>query len=105
MAIDGFNDTVQTDASVAEALHVSERTVRRIRTECVENGLESALERKAHTATRPKKIQGEEEARLIALCCSTAPEGRSCWTLKLLADQLISLEIFNNIRSYALTGM
>ncbi len=69
LAVDEFNDNQRTDVSVAESLHVSERTVRRIRTECVESGLGSALERKPHSATRPHKIQGEEEAHLIALCC------------------------------------
>ena len=88
LAIDGSNNGIQTDASVAEPLHISERTVRRVRTECVENGIGSALERKLHTAARPKKIQGAEEARLLALCCSNAPNGRTRWTLKLLADKL-----------------
>lgn len=97
LAIDGSNDEQRTDLSVAESLHVSERTVRRIRIECVENGLDSALERKSHSATRPRKIQGEEEARLIALCCSTAPEGRCRWTLELLADRLVSLNIIDII--------
>ena len=97
LAIDGSNDEQRTDLSVAESLHVSERTVRRIRIECVENGLDSALQRKPHSATRPRKIQDEEEARLIALCCSTAPEGRCRWTLELLAERLVSLDIIDTI--------
>lgn len=48
-------------------------------------------------ATRPRKIQGDEEARLIALCCSGAPEGRCRWTLELLADKLVSLDIVDSI--------
>ena len=97
LAINESNDEKRTDASVAESLLVSERTVRRIRIECVENGLDSALDRKSHSATKPRKIQGEEEAHLIALCCSSAPEGRCRWTLELLANRLVSLKIIDSI--------
>ena len=87
----------KTDEEIAESLHVSKKTVQRVRKECVENGMGSALERKSHSRTKPRKLQGEEEARLIALCCSSPPEGRCRWTLKLLADKLISLETVERI--------
>lgn len=87
----------KTDEEIAESLHVSINTIRRVRKECVENGVENALNRKQHSQHKPRKIQGEEEAHLIALCCSTPPEGRSRWTLKLLADKLVSMEIVESV--------
>lgn len=94
---DENSDDWKTDEAIAQSLHVSKKTVQRVRKECVENGIDSALERKPHTRYKPHKLQGEEEAHLIALCCSSPPEGRSRWTLKLLADKLISLEIVESI--------
>ena len=87
----------KTDGEIAELRYVSEKTVQRVRKECVENGIESALERKSHSRNKPLKIQGEEEARLVALCCSKPPEGRCRWTLRLLADTLVVLEIVESI--------
>lgn len=59
----------------------------------VEEGLEEALSRKPHIRTRSRKINGEEEAYLIALTCSQPPEGRSRWTLKLLSDRMVEMEV------------
>ncbi len=87
----------ETDANASNILHVSEKTVHRVRQQFVNEGLEAALERKPHTKHRPCKIQGDEEARLIALCCSSAPEGRCRWTLSLLADELIALNILDDV--------
>lgn len=53
--------------------------------------------RKVHSRTRPRKLNGEEEAQLVAICCSEAPSGRVRWTMKLLAHQLIELEIVDKI--------
>jgi len=63
-------------------------------------GLEVALNRKKYTSTkRVGKLTGEVEAHLITLCCSTPPTGRSRWTLKLLADKLVELEIIDKVSS------
>lgn len=97
LAADENINAQETDLSIAESLHISDKTVHRIRKECVENGIESALNRKPHSEKKPRKIQGTEEAHLIALCCSSPPEGRCKWTLKLLADKLISLEIVDSV--------
>ena len=97
LGVDENNNTGQSDDDIAILLHISEKTVQRIRKECVENGVESALERKTHTKHKPCKIQGEEEARLITLCCSSPPAGRCRWTLELLADQLVSLRIVESV--------
>lgn len=97
LAVDENTHGCKTDKDVAASLHISDKTVHRIRQECVEHGIDNALERKVHSAKKPLKIQGEHEARLIAMCCSTPPEGRARWTMKLLANQLISLEIVESI--------
>tara|TARA_B110000879_G_scaffold24574_1_gene32770 strand:- start:703 stop:1209 length:507 start_codon:yes stop_codon:yes gene_type:complete len=97
LATDESADEQQTDLSVAESLHVSERTVRRIRIECVEHGIDSALERKPQSSKRTRRIQGDQYVSLIALGCSTAPEGRCRWTLKVLADKLVSLDVIDSV--------
>ena len=64
----------------------------------MESGLDVALNRKDYTCVkRIKKITGEIEANLVMLCCSTPPSGRSKWTMKLLADHLVKLEIIEEV--------
>ena len=87
-----------TDEELAAALEVSYDTVTRVRRRFVEEGLEAALERKA--AARPPRervIDGAAEAKLVALCCGGVPEGRARWTLQLLADKLVELEIVESV--------
>ena len=79
------------------ALGVGQSTVERIRKRCVEEGVESALNRKKQLRRRQKRLDGEGEARLIAMACGEPPEGRASWTLKLLADQLVECEIVGTI--------
>src|SRR3990167_6286195 len=97
VAADENDNDRRTDEVIAELLCVSNKTVHRVRKRFVELGIDSALERKSHSAKKPQKIHGEEEAYLIALCCSSAPEGRCRWTLKLLADKLVSMEIVDSV--------
>jgi transposase len=85
------------DKEIIRLEATSQRTITRVRQLLVEEGLEAALSRKPHSNTKPRKLDGEKEAKLIALCCSEAPEGRSNWTLKLLADKLVELEIVDSI--------
>jgi transposase len=83
-----------TDERAAEALGVSVRTVEQLRRRLVEQGLEACLERKKQD--RPSvepKFDGEQEAKLIALACSKAPDGRERWSLRLLADRAVELKI------------
>jgi len=87
----------KTDVEIAEQLHVSMKTVKRIRKRFIEEGLEAALSRKPHVKTRRRKINGEEEAHLIALSCSSPPEGRSRWTLKLLSNHMVKMEIVDSV--------
>jgi transposase len=86
------------DASIADAVEVSTRTVERVRQRFVEQGFEAALVRKPQARpSRLRKLDGAAEARLIALACSRPPEGRDHWTMQLLADQLVALEIVETV--------
>jgi transposase len=86
------------DEEIAIALEVGERTVSRVRQRFVERGVEAALERKKQDRPSvPRKLDGRAEARLIAVACSAPPEGRTAWTLKLLADKILELEMVDTI--------
>ena len=85
------------DEEIARALKVGTATVERVRRRCVEEGLERALGRKEQLNRRPKKLDGPDEAQLIALAGSQPPEGRASWTLQLLADRLVECEIVDRI--------
>jgi transposase len=86
------------DDRIAEALEVNLTTVERVRQRFVEQGLAAALDRKKQDRpSRERKLDGAGEARLIALACSQPPRGRAAWTLRLLADQLVELEIVDTI--------
>jgi transposase len=80
------------DDTIAEGLDVGTATVERVRKEFVEDGLEAALERRKPRRQYLRKLDGDGEAHLIALACSPAPEGRSRWTLRLLAERMVQLE-------------
>jgi transposase len=80
------------DDRIAEGLEVGRATVERVRKEFVEEGLDAALERRKPRRQYERKLDGDGEAHLIALACSQAPEGRSRWTLRLLADRMVVLE-------------
>jgi len=87
-----------TDARIAEALEVDVSTVERLRQRFVEQGLDAALSRKPRERpARQPKLDGRGEARLIALACSAPPQGRKEWTMKLLADRLVELEVVDTI--------
>jgi hypothetical protein len=86
-----------SDGRIAEALGVNRRTVERIRQVQVEEGVEAALNHKQPRRTRAKVLDGEAEARLVQLACSAPPDGRERWTMQLLADRLIELDIVETI--------
>jgi transposase len=86
------------DQRIAEATEVSTDTVARVRQRFVEQGLAAALVRKKQDRpSRERKLDGRAEARLIALACSAPPDGRKEWTMKLLADRLVELEVVDAI--------
>ena|SRR5438034_577192 len=82
-----------TDAHLREAYGVSESTVWRVRQRFRAQGVQDAVQRRPQPERPEKrKINGEMEAHLIALCCSPAPQGRSRWSVRLLADHFVALE-------------
>ena len=85
------------DERIAEAFHVGRCTVERVRQRFVEEGLEAALTRKQQQNRIPRKIDGAAEAHLIAAACGKPPDGRKRWTLQLLADRLVVLELVDTV--------
>ena len=85
-----------TDQQVAEAVMVGPSTVMRVRQRFVEGGLERALNDRPRPGKR-RKLDGKQEAHLVAVACSAAPEGHTRWTLRLLADQVVKLEFTDSI--------
>jgi transposase len=82
-----------TDTRIAEAVRVSVRPVERVRQRFVEEGLEAALLPKPSPRIYARKLDGAQEAKLVALACSGPPEGKKRWTLRLLAERMVELEI------------
>jgi transposase len=85
------------DEEVAEAVEVSQPTVCRVRKHYFEEGMEAALNRRAPNREYHRKLDGKQEARLIALACSQPPEGQARWSLRLLADRMVELEVVEQI--------
>jgi transposase len=85
------------DARIAEAVACGASTVYRVRQAFVEEGLPAALFRKKPTGRQYRKLDGAQEAHLIALTCGAPSEGRATWTLRLLADRLVELDVVESI--------
>lgn len=81
-----------SDEKIREALDTSQSTIERVREAFVLYGLDAALNRKRPRKTLPKKLDGAQEAHLLALTCGPAPEGYDRWTLRLLAKRMVELE-------------
>lgn len=87
-----------TDEEAAETFGVHTNTVRAIRERFVNEGLESALNRKKQVRpSRERKLDGAQEARLLAVACGSPPQGRVRWTLRLLAGELVQLQVVDTI--------
>src|SRR3954469_17086628 len=87
-----------TDDRIADAVEVSTATVERVRQRFVEQGVESALTRKKQDKpSRERVLDGTAEAELIALACSPPPDERARWTLRMLADKLVELEVVDAV--------
>ena len=87
-----------TIASVAEALGTTTRSLEKLKKRFVEEGLTEAIERKKREKPpREIKFDGKFEAELLALACSEPPEGRSRWTMRLLAEKVVELEIAESV--------
>jgi transposase len=85
------------DQAIADALEISQPTVSRIRKQYVEQGLAAALKRRMPRRQYTRKLDGAQEARLVALACSEPPKGQARWSLRLLADKLVELEVVEEI--------
>ena len=96
-ADEGVDGPRLTDEQIAEAVEVNRSTVERVRMRCVEEGVEAALRPRPSRQLHPRKLDGVQEARLVTLACSPAPKGRGRWSLRLLADKLVELEIVDDI--------
>ena len=97
MADEGQENGGWKDAEIAKALNASVRTIERTRQKCVEMGIEAALNHTRPKKTKSKILDGAAEARLAQLACSEAPDGREHWSLQLLADKLIELEVVETV--------
>ncbi len=85
------------DADIAHALGAGVRTVERTREKCVRMGIEAALNHTKPKKTRGKVLDGAAEAHLVQLACSEAPDGHERWSMQLLTDKLIELEIVETV--------
>jgi transposase len=86
-----------SDAQIIKAVDISQPTISRVRKQFVEEGVEAALNRRTTRRVYRPKLDGGQEARLIALACGKPPEGQARWTLRLLADRAVALEITDSL--------
>ncbi len=91
-ADEGPDGPAWTDEAIATALDVSAGTVERLRKRAVLEGALAATEARPSKALPRRKLDGRQEAQLLALSCSAPPEGREGWSLRLLAEQMVELE-------------
>lgn len=87
----------RTDQQIAQSLNVNTRTVERVRQRFVEQGFEAALVPARSKRIYIRKLDGKQEAKLIALACSKPPAGKKRWTLRLLADEAVEMEICDSL--------
>lgn len=103
LADESENRNAKGDAQISEALQVGSCTVRRVRKRFVTEGCQEAVSPRPRPRRPDKiKIQGDIEQQLIELACSDPPEGRCCWTLQLLADQLVFLTRLDSVSREAI---
>jgi hypothetical protein len=86
-----------TDEEIADHRDTTRVTVQRVRQPFAAEGLDATLHRKNPTGRQYRKLDGQQEAKLVALACSTAPDGHARWTMKLLPERLVELEVVPSI--------
>ena len=91
----------RTDEAIAAALQIGVATVERTRRRCVEEGVEAALRERPRPGARPK-LGPKERAVVVALACTKPPEGRKRWTMQLLADRVVELQVVPDITDEAI---
>ena len=93
-----YQETFNTDERIAEILDIDRGRIYRVKRDCVEHSIEVALTGKTEErGHRPRALTGEQEARLVALACGEPPEGRSQWSVRLLAAKAVELEIADSV--------
>jgi hypothetical protein len=92
-ADEGADGPAWVDQALADAVEVSQPTIARIRKQHVTEGMEAALNRRPPRRVYARTLDGHQEARLIALSCGAPPNGQARWSLRLLADKLVELDI------------
>jgi transposase len=92
------------DDAIAEALDVGKITVWRVRKRYIEEGLDAALTHRHPKNHRPRRLDGDQEAHLVALACSEPPTGRKRWTLRLLAHRMVELEYTDRLSYETVRG-
>jgi transposase len=86
-----------SDTQIGKAVGCTFMTVRRVRQQFAFEGLDATLHRKRPTGRQYRKLDGKQEAQLVAIACSAAPAGRARWTMTLLADRLVELSVVDSI--------
>lgn len=86
-----------TDESISQALDISVATIERVRQRFVETNLEAALSRQVQQQRKPRRLDGEQEAHLIAVTCGDPPAGHARWSLRLLAERMVELEYVESV--------
>lgn len=86
-----------SDVAISQALDISVATIERVRQRFVEHGLELALGRKPQQRRKPRRLDGEQEAHLIAMTCSEPPPGYGRWSLRLLAERMVELQYVETV--------
>lgn len=94
----------EKDEAIAQALDVGVTTIYRVRQRCVEEGVEAAITTRRPRRHYQRKLDGEQEAHLIALACSPPPEGRARWTLRLLTDKMVELGYVDSVSHETVRG-
>ncbi len=97
LADEGEHGPGLQDKEVAERAGVNHRTVSRLRQRCVERGLDAALEREPRQRERARALDGDAEAQVVALMCGQPPAGQTRWTLDLLSERLVELEVVDSV--------
>jgi transposase len=86
-----------TNEQISKVLKVGMRTIDRVKKKFIEEGLESVLERRSPNRVYESKMDGDTEAKLVALCCSEPPKGFARWSLRLLADRMVELKYVESL--------
>lgn len=86
-----------SNEQISQLLQITTKTVERVKQRFVEDGFEACIERKPYPEVKESKTDGDFEAHLIALSCSKAPQGRSRWSLRLLADKMVELKYAESV--------